>query len=256
MDRKSKIDHLLSAAYLTVELEMTLPPECMNTGLIHACLNTIEGLSADAPISKKEIADTTKNLIIESRKKEIRPGTRIIAAVISAILIVTMLASCGVIRDLLRLFGMDKVNEMNPGEKITMDNHELEMPMQTIFFDTIDEMLEHIGQPIYLPSDMLDGAIIEKCFYNDLENPNYTIHFNKNNTQLTLILYPENKQYTDEEFATYEHERYTKDGAPFFYIGEETQWQATGIIDGSLYILIAPYRESLDKMVDSMEKTE
>ena len=242
---------LADICYMTIERESAKPLKDMDTALVDACLE-LAGLLLDINALTQDELDTAKQKIkamTVHRRKSIR--IRIIAAVAAVLLLLgtTVYAFSDWI---VEVFGMETLMTIEPGDKVTVEQHELEKPSGVIKYNSIEELLNDIERSVYLPSKLPDEFELSEAKFCNYENEQLDITWINGQYTLTCMITFEPSYFNESQFNSHDYEYYSKDGHPFDFVQVGTYWQAMGWIDNNEYIIFADNTELLKEFIDSI----
>ncbi len=244
---------LADICYMTIEKECSKPLKEINTELIDACIELANKLLDIKPLSEEELLSAKKKLqFIMVRHRKIR-RIRIIAAIL-AILLALVTTACALTDWLMGMFGSDTLLVLQPGDSAIVEQYELEAPDDIQHFEGIEDLVEYIDEPIYLPMDLPEEFVLDSITIYEEENKQIEIIWKKDSHNMWYRI-TFNPSYCNEDLFMsigYEFDYYSKDGMPFECVCIASNWQATGWKDNNEYIISTNDEQTLQSVIDQM----
>ncbi len=252
MYTEKKRAELADICYMTIEKECAKPLEEINTSLVDACIDLANKLLDIQPLNEEELLRAKKKIEAMTLRRRKKLKIRIIAAIL-AILVVLVTTACALSDWLVGIFGINTLYTVQPGNSVTVEQHQLEAPSDILYFDSVENLVEYVNKPLYLPVEPLVDYELNEIMYFNYKDKHMTMSWLNNDGNIIeclITLTPSN--FNEEKFNMYEYEYYSKDGHPFDFLYINTCWQAMGWIDNNEYIILAKDEESLKNVIDKM----
>lgn len=241
---------LADICYMTVEREASKPLGEMNTALIDRCITLANKLLGIEELSAEDIASVKAEVkrIKVRRPKKLR--IRIIAAVLALLLLLGGTVYAG--PDwIVKVFGLETIQNIQPGDKIEVNGHSLEAPEDILYFDSPAEVVEYVGEPTYMPGVIPEGyEMVDACLYV-FEDAYIDITWHNGANRISWMV------RENPNFYGFEYNYYSPEGYGFIFI-EDTpdHCQASAWIDGYEYIILANNTDILKALIDNMVLVE
>ena len=246
---------LAELCYITAERESNKPADKVNNELIETCLRLADMLLGIEHLTEEELNAVCTKIRAKSvhRRKTFR--FRIIAAVVALLLVLgtTVYAFSDWI---IEIFGTEAVHDIQPGEKIESDNNELEAPENILYFNSIEELVEYVGEPLYIPIGLSEKFKLNKITINEYDSKRIEILWNKDTDIIRYFITLSSQDFNEEVFAKLEYPYYSKDGYPFAYIQIPPRLQAISWINNNDYTIIASNETTIETVIDKMTLIE
>lgn len=246
--KKQRIE-ISDICYMTVEKECNKPLEYINSELIEAGIDLAAKLLNIQPLTDEDVATAKKKvalMTIRRRKRKVR----IIAAVLAVLIILTT-SACAFSDWLVGIFGLNTLYTVQPGEVVEADRHDIEMPSDILYFDTIEELIEYVDEPIYLPVDLPEEYVLSSIIVYEQEEKQIELLFEKDNNMIRYMITFNPSYFQEEQFETCQYKYYSKDNHPYNFVIISSCWQAMGWIDNNEYIISSINEETLKSIIDN-----
>ncbi len=251
MYTKKERAELADICYMTVEKECSKPIKEIHTELVDAGLDLANKLLNIQPLSEDEVSSAKKTVITMALRHRRARKIRIIAAVL-AILVALVTTACALSDWLVGIFGIENLYRVPPGYSATVEQHEMETPSDIINFDSIDELVEYIDEPIYLPVGLSEEYVLSFVSIYQGENRELEIIWTKDDHEIAFIITFNPPYFHKDQFESYEYEYLSKVGHPFGLLYFDSYRQAIGWIDNNEYIISANDEETLKYIIDKI----
>ena len=253
---EKKRAELADICYMTIEKECSKPTEEINTALIDACIDLANKLLDIKPLSEEELLSAKKKIeamTLRRRKKNLK--IRIIAAVL-AIIVVLVTTACAFSDWLVGIFGIENLYRVPPGHNAVVEEHEMEAPSDVLNFDSIDDLIEYIDEPIYLPIGLPEEFVLDSITVREFENIQIEIVWTKESHRIRYKITFDPPYFNEEDFASHEFEYYSKDDYPYDFVQIDTYWQATAWINHNEYVISADNTDLIEEIITYMVVTQ
>lgn len=246
-------EELANICYMHIERECAKPLKRINTDLVNSCIELANLLLDIKPLNQDEISSAKHKIEMMTLRRRKTLKVHIIAAVVAVLLLLgtTVYAFSDWLSE---VFGIETLQTIQPGDKVTVDQHELEAPSGIIYFSTIEELTNYIDQPIYLPIKLPEGYEVTEIIVFNYADKRIDLTLQKETQVISITISITPAYFNENQFNSYEYDFYSPDGFPFDFIHIDMNWQAIGWIDNNEYTILAQDVESLKIIIDSISK--
>lgn len=253
---EKKRAELADICYMTIEKECSKPTEEINTALIDACIDLANKLLDIKPLSEEELLSAKKKIeamTLHRRKKNLK--IRIIAAVL-AIIVVLVTTACAFSDWLVGIFGIENLYHVPPGHNAVVEKYEMEAPSDVLNFDSIDDLIEYIDEPIYLPIGLPEEFVLSSITMYKEETSQIEIIWTKESHRIRYKITFDPSYFNKSRFDLLEYEYYSQDGYPFDCVQISPYWQASSWINDNEYVISADNTDLIEEIITYMVVTQ
>lgn len=251
-DNIKERSELADICYMTIERECAKPLSDIDTELVTACIELANILLDIHSLTDEELAEATKKLKTMTLRRRKSLKVRVIAAIVAVLLLLgtTVYAFSDWI---FNVFGIETLQTIAPGDKVTVDNNVLDAAESKTVFYTVDELYGFIGDSVMLPSKEGNAEFADATYsiYDgyDLILTTWKI----GDIQVDYIVEINALTENCEDFNKQKYEHYSQNHQPYDIIDTDNGCQAATVIDKIQYTIFCTDKEILIEFIDTLE---